>query len=317
MIFVKGLKDIPSNLKSPSITIGNFDGVHLGHQALFKKTIECARLQEGDSIAITFHPHPIRVLRPEIPLKLICDLEQKIEWISEQGIDILVCIPFTKKFASTSATNFVKDILVEKLKVSNLIVGYDYSFGRNREGNINFLKAQGALYHFNVHVVSPVVVDSLIVSSTLIRELVSEGKIEVAFKMLGRPFELKGEVVEGARRGGPLLGFPTANILVREDQLCPKVGVYAVIVNVECKEYEGVLNVGYNPTFGGEQLSAEVHIFDFSQDIYGKIIRIKLIKRLRDEKNFSSPKALINQIQKDILNAKMAISNFLKCGKPL
>ena len=317
MIFIKGLKDIPSNLKTPSITIGNFDGVHLGHQALLKKTIECARIQGGDSIAITFHPHPIRVLRPEIPLKLICDLDQKVEWISEQGIDILICIPFTKEFASTSASSFVKDILVEKLKVSNLIVGYDYSFGRNREGNINFLKAQGALYHFNVHVVSPVVVDSLIVSSTLIRDLVSEGKVELAFKMLGRPFELKGKVIEGERRGGPLLGFPTANVMIREDQLCPKVGVYAVFVNIEGKEYEGVLNIGYNPTFGGEQLSVEVHIFDFNQDIYGKVIRIKLIKRLRDEKKFTSPKALIEQIQKDILDAKTALSNFLKSGKPI
>ncbi len=317
MIFVKGLQNIPSNLKNPSITIGNFDGVHLGHQALFKKTIECAKAQDGHSIAITFHPHPTRVLRPEIPLKLICDLEQKIEWIEEQGIDILICIPFTKDFAATSATNFVKNILVERLKVSNLIVGYDYSFGRNREGNINFLKAQGALYNFQVHVVAPVVVGSLIVSSTLIRELVSEGKVATACKMLGRPFELKGEVIEGARRGGPILGFPTANILVKEDQLCPKVGVYAVFVKIENKEYEGVLNIGYNPTFGGQQLSAEVHIFDFSQDIYGKTIRIKLIKRLRAEKKFSSPKALIEQIQKDILDAKTALSNFLKSGKPL
>ncbi len=311
MIFIQGVEDIPSGLSYPCLTIGNFDGAHLGHQALFNKTVTLAHKHSGTSIAITFHPHPTRVLRPEIPLKLISTLDQKVKFISYYGIDILICIPFTKEFASTSPTQFVKDILIKKIGIKELVVGYDYSFGRNREGNINFLKTQGVINNFKVHVVPPVIVKSLIVSSTLVRELIAEGKVEQAAQMLGRPFEIQGVVQQGMKRGGPLLGFPTANIYLKEDQLGPKTGVYAVIVQVGEQNYKGVMNVGYNPTFEGEQLSAEVHILEFNQDIYGKTIDIKLIKRLREEKTFSGPQELAAQIKKDISNALAALEHII------
>lgn len=313
MKVIRGLDTIEHPFVNPAVTIGNFDGVHLGHQLLFKKAKEKAEDTGGESVVITFDPHPVTVLRPQIGLKLISRCSQKLELIKKAGVDALVCINFTPHFADTTAEEFVDNILWNKIGVQNLIVGYDYSFGRGRQGNIEFLKERGKQLGFSVIVVEPLYVDDVIISSTKVRELIAIGEMLKVRKLLGRPYQMTGMVLVGKRRGGPVLGFPTANIELAEDELCPKLGVYAaqVIYNGRC--HDGVMNIGYNPTFGDQYISAEVHIFDFSEDIYGRKIEVSLIERLRDEKKFASLADLIAQIKKDIEKAK----EILKREKPI
>ena len=296
--------DIERPFKRPALTIGNFDGVHLGHQALFKKVVELADEREGDKVALTFHPHPMKVLRPDNPPKLICTLEQKIELIMAAGIEHLICLPFTKEFARTPASFFVEEILYRIIGVEDLVIGYDYKCGRGREGDINFLKKMGDKLGFRVHVIPPVKVDGMIVSSTAIRELVKKGDMRTVRKMLGRFYQIRGVVRKGKRRGGPIVGFPTANLALNPEDLCPKPGVYAVQVIHGERLYDGVVNIGFNPTFGDGRLGAEVHIFDFNKEIYGHEIKVNLVERIRDEKKFSGPEELAAQIKKDIQKAK-------------
>ncbi len=303
------LEEIERPFNRPALTIGNFDGVHLGHQALFKKVVELANQKAGDKVALTFHPHPMKVLRPENPPKLICTLEQKIELIMAAGIEHLICLPFTREFAKTSATEFVEDILCGKIGVEDLVVGYDYACGRGREGNIEFLKNMGRKLGFNVHVISPVRIDGVIVSSTAIREFVKKGDMKMVRKMLGRFYQIRGVVRKGKRRGGPVVGFPTANLSINPEDLCPKPGVYAVQVIHGEKLYNGVVNIGFNPTFGDGRLGAEVHIFNFDKDIYGHEIKVNVVERIRDEKRFSGPRELAEQIRKDIEKAKEILSS--------
>ena len=298
------LEEIERPFNRPALTIGNFDGVHLGHQALFKKVVELAEKRGGDKVALTFHPHPMKVLRPENPPKLICTLEQKVELIMEAGIEHLVCLPFTREFAKTSATEFVENILYDTIGVDDLVVGYDYACGRGREGDIKFLKTVGQRLGFHVHVIPPVKIDGIIVSSTAIREFVKKGDMTMVRKMLGRFYQIRGVVREGKRRGGPVVGFPTANLSINPEDLCPKPGVYAVQVIHGEKLYKGVVNIGFNPTFGDGKLGAEVHIFNFDKDIYGHEIKVNLVERIRDEKRFSGPKELAKQIKKDIERAQ-------------
>ncbi len=303
------LADIESPFYRAALTIGNFDGVHLGHQALFRKVVEISRRTGGDKVALTFHPHPMKVLRPDNPPKLISTLEQKVELIMASGIDHLVCLPFTREFARTTASDFVEDILWRRLGVLDLVVGYDYACGRGREGDIEFLKRQGELLGFRVHVVPPVSVDGKIVSSTAIRELVKQGQMREVRKMLGRYYQIRGVVRKGKKRGGPVVGFPTANLTINREDLCPKPGVYAVQVIHGESCYSGVINIGYNPTFGDNKLGAEVHIFDFNKDIYGHEIKVNLVSRIRDEKKFSGPEELAAQITADIKRAKRLLSD--------
>ncbi len=306
------LSDIERPFYKAALTIGNFDGVHLGHQALFKTVVEIAKKTGGDKVALTFHPHPMKVLRPDNPPKLISTLEQKVELIMAAGIDHLVCLPFTKEFAKTTASDFVENILWRTLGVLDLVVGYDYACGKGREGDIEFLKRTGARLGFRVHIVPPVKVDGRIVSSTAIRELVKQGEMEEVRKMLGRYYQIRGIVRTGKRRGGPVVGFPTANLTLNKEDLCPKPGVYAVQVLHGKACYSGVINIGYNPTFGDNKLGAEVHIFDFNKDIYGHEIKVNLVARIRDEKKFSGPKELAQQIAKDIEKARTILTNSCK-----
>ncbi|RUM92950.1 MAG: riboflavin biosynthesis protein RibF [Thermodesulfatator sp.] len=298
------LREIERPFYKAALTIGNFDGVHLGHQALFSKVVEIAKETGGDRVALTFHPHPMKVLRPDNPPKLISTLEQKVELIMAAGIDHLVCLPFTRDFAKTTATDFVKNILWESLGVRDLVVGYDYACGKGRQGDISFLKKMGTELGFNVHVVQPVMVDGKIVSSTAIRELVKQGNMREVRKMLGRYYQIRGVVQKGKKRGGPVVGFPTANLAINREDLCPKPGVYAVQVLHGDTCYGGVINIGYNPTFGDNKLGAEVHIFDFKKDIYGHEIKVNLVARIREEKKFSGPDELAAQISKDIEKAR-------------
>lgn len=299
------LDDIPKPFDAPFVTIGNFDGAHLGHQMLFAEVVNKAYTSEGTSVAITFAPHPLQVVRPDMGLKLISTCDQKRELIELANIDILIIIPFTRAFAEMTAEDFIDTILISKIGVQELVVGYDYAFGKGRQGNIPFLKEQGAKKGFKVSVISPYYVDDMLVSSTMIRQLVSEGRMADVKKLLGRFYQIRGEVKIGKQRGGKLLGFPTANLQITNDDLCPKHGVYVAQVVYAGKCYGGVLNIGKNPTFEDtHSISAETHIFDFNQDIYGKDIKINLLRYLRGEVKFSGPEELSAQIGQDITQAK-------------
>jgi riboflavin kinase/FMN adenylyltransferase len=311
MQLYRSFEELPDKPTNAFVTIGNFDGVHLGHQMLFSEVVGKAYRNKGVSIAITFDPHPLQVVRPQAGLKLISTFEQKVELIQLANIDILIALPFTRELAATPATAFI-DQLLDHIGVSELVVGYDYAFGKGREGDIPFLKTQGAKRGFAVSVVEAYYVDDMLVSSTKIRELVTQGRMRDVKKLLGRYYQIRGEVKMGKKRGGTEIGFPTANLHIAPEDLCPKHGVYVTQVTYGGKCYGGVLNIGRNPTFAeqdGEQpIRAETHIFDFNQDIYGHPIKVNLLRFLRDEKKFSGPEELATQIAEDIKQAKQVLA---------
>jgi riboflavin kinase/FMN adenylyltransferase len=307
MQIFRGTKDLVAPFINACVTIGNFDGVHFGHQQLFRTVVQKARDIRGTSVAITFDPHPLQVLLPG-GIKLISTCEQKIELIEMAGIDVLLIIPFTMEFAKTSAEEFVSELLVQKLGVKELVIGYDYAFGKGRSGNIEFLQRQGKHFGFPVTVVDAFYLDEQLVSSTRVRELVRNGDMTGARDLLGRHYQIRGTVRMGKQRGGKVIGFPTANLKFNEEDLVPKHGVYVTQVICRGSGYGGILNIGYNPTFGEEQLVAETHIFDFNENIYGQPIKVNLLKFLRSERKFSGAKELSEQIEKDVLVAKTILA---------
>jgi riboflavin kinase/FMN adenylyltransferase len=308
MAVIYDLEGLEQPLKNPVLTIGNFDGVHRGHLVLFEKVKERARDIDGQSAVMTFQPHPIRVMMPGNGPPLITPIEQKLRLIEDTGIDVIFCIPFTKRFAEITARDFVTHILLVKIGVRELVVGYDYTFGYQRQGNIALLQEMGKQLDFKVHVVEPVRVEGALVSSTSIRNLVREGNLSEAKKLLGRDYQIRGTVIKGKNRGGRLLGFPTANLEL-VDELIPNVGVYAVKVLIDEKAYKGLTNIGYNPTFGNGPLSVETHLLDFSEDLLGKTIRVDFLQRLRDERTFTTPKDLAEQIDQDVSRAREFFQN--------
>jgi riboflavin kinase/FMN adenylyltransferase len=316
MQHIQGLNDILQPFKRAVVTIGNFDGVHIGHQALFYEVIERAHAIDGTSIAITFEPHPLRVLNRNASPPLITIFEQKVELIERSGLDVLISIPFTLEFAAISARRFVEDLLVRKIGMKAIVVGEDYAFGKNREGDIELLSALAPRLGYEVVVTGMIrtVKNTLDrISSTAIRELVQAGEMAQAGRMLGRHFQLRGTVVTGRDRGGKLLGFPTANLKL-EDELCPKTGIYAVAVEIEDRLLQGVANIGYSPTFDDMQFTVEVHILDFNEMIYGRKIRVNFIKRIRDEAKFASLAALKAQIAADVEAARRLLAeNGITC----
>jgi riboflavin kinase / FMN adenylyltransferase len=285
--------------------------VHLGHQRLFDVVEQRAYHSHGTSVAITFNPHPLQILRPG-GIKLISTCEQKIELIGLSGIDVLLIIPFTRDFAATSAVEFVDEILLKRIGVKHLFIGYDYAFGKGRTGDIPFLKRQGEEKGFSVTVIEAYHEDNILISSTKVRELVAAGNMSETRKLLGRCYQLRGEVQRGKQRGGKEIGFPTANLHVDEEDLIPKYGVYACQVISDGKCYGGVINIGFNPTFSENKLIAEVHIFDFNQDIYGKPIKVNLLQFLREERKFSGIEELSAQIARDVVCAKEILSQTTK-----
>jgi riboflavin kinase / FMN adenylyltransferase len=278
---------------------------------LFHTVIEKARALQGTAVAMTFDPHPMRVLAPDNRPPLITLTEQKSELIAKAGIDVLICIPFTREFAAVSARAFVKDLLMDRIGMRAMVVGRDYSFGRNREGNLALLRQWTGELGFEILVVDWVQgadnPDHRI-SSTHIRELVINGRMEEARKMLGRPYQIRGVVAAGRNRGGRLLGFPTANIVL-QDELCPKEGIYAVTVEHGGRAYPGVANIGYSPTFNDHLFTVEVHILDFNKDIYNDPIRVNFIQRLRDEIKFDGIDALAAQIHEDVALAREILAD--------
>ena len=296
---VKDINELRDRIFASCATIGNFDGVHLGHQKLIARVRDRARILKISSVVITFDPHPLRVLVDKKTPPFITLTEQKLELISKLEVDYVLCIKFTKDLAALKPEEFVQKYLVNGLKLKELIIGYDYAFGKGRRGNFELLNKLGEKFGFAVEQLPPVMVDGAIVSSTRIRDMVQAGMVWEARKLLGRFYRVQGKVITGQKRGGPLLGFPTANICLK-DELFPKTGVYAVWVEVLGQVYPGVANIGYNPTFGNDYLSVEAHILNFKQNIYGQDIRVHFVQRLRSEKKFSGLDELKKQIQADI-----------------
>jgi len=302
---IEGIENIHTPLTRAVLTIGNFDGVHLGHQRLFERVIETAKQINGTPVAITFEPHPMKVLQPDgCPFPLITLYDQKMELLSQVGLDVLIVVQFNHEFAQISAHQFVQDILVNRIGLQSIIIGNDYCFGKKREGNIQLLQQYGDKLGFEVQIVPWVDHQSQTrISSTAIRTAVASGNLDQAKKMLGRYYQVRGTVQHGRHRGGHLVGFPTANIKL-VDELKPLNGVYAVDVQLQDKHHQGVANIGYSPTFDDHQYTLEIHLLDFSGDLYDKTIRVNFIERLRGEKKFESIDALSAQINQDIHNAR-------------
>ena len=310
MKLIESLEDARLPLTKAVITIGNFDGVHIGHQALFHEVIEKADVLGGTSVAMTFEPHPIRVLKKNSHPPLITLYEQKTELIESSGIDALVSLTFTKALAAVTAEQFLVDILIKRIGMRAIVVGKDYTFGYQRAGNLKFLEDNADRFGYEVVMVdwkNAPGIDTGRISSTAIRELVHKGRMKAAQKYLGRYYQIRGTVTHGRNRGGKLLGFPTANIKL-QDELCPKTGVYAVTVECENQKFKGVANIGYSPTFDDYLFTVEVHILDFDNDIYGKNIRVNFIRRIREEMKFDSIDQLSEQIRKDIITTNEILS---------
>lgn len=292
--------DINNYDRKSVVTVGTFDGVHKGHRVVIGKLHELKEKFGCRSVIVTFDPHPQLVLKNrETEIKLLSTTEEKFEIFESLGIDAVYVIKFTEEFATTDAESFLKKYLVEGIGLEHLVLGFDHSFGKNREGNFEFLNSLTGKYGFNLYKVEEYRVESKI-NSTAIRNLLFAGEAEKACEILGDDYSFSGVVVQGDRRGNTI-GFPTANIkLTDEHKLLPKNGVYFVSVIIEDFEYYGMMNIGNRPTVSsGNEIYIEVNIFDFNKDIYGKKIKVKLKKYIRDEKKFNSLEELIVQLKKD------------------
>jgi riboflavin kinase/FMN adenylyltransferase len=304
MEIILGIDHLKRPLTNPVVTLGNFDGVHLGHQKIFARVMEEAIKIDGEAVVITFEPHPLKVLSPEHCPPLLTPFRKKMMLIEKSGIDTVLCIEFTTAFSQISPLAFMNTILVEKMRARKIIVGYNYHFGKDKGGDVETLKTVGKSFHVDVDVMEPLTIDGTIVSSSKIREFIKAGDVETAAKLLGRDYPVIGNVVEGAKRGHTL-GFPTANLAISEE-VYPKAGVYAVDVLWNRQPFNGVANIGVNPTFQAAHsemkanVSFEVYILDFDHTIYGDEIQVSFKKRIRDEVRFGSTADLIRQIQRDV-----------------
>jgi riboflavin kinase/FMN adenylyltransferase len=309
MKVIRSLEKIPREFRDAFVTIGNFDGVHLGHIPILRKLIEEAHRENRKAVVITFDPHPKKVLRPDIrPFYLITSTEEKIKLLEDIGLDGLILIPFDLNFSKMTAESFVCDILWDKLHIRKIFVGHDYSFGKSKTGNKIFLAEFGKKLGFEVDIINAIKLDDETISSTRLRHLILEGDVRTAARLLGRPYNVSGIVVQGKKRGS-ILGIPTANIKP-EKELIPAQGVYAVISHLEKDRYKGVLNIGFNPTFSDTELSVEVYLLDFSGDIYGKEVDVLFIERIRDEVKFENSEQLVKQIWKDIDEARTILKAY-------
>ena len=295
--------------KKTILTLGTFDGVHIGHAAILKKLTQNTRNGEFESTVLTFFPHPRMVLQGKSDLKLLNTINEKIELLEKIGIENLIIHPFDESFAQLSAEEFVKSVLVNQLHIQKIIIGYDHRFGKNRTANIDDLMVFGKQYDFEVEQLSAQEIDAISISSTKIRTALEEGNIHLANEYLGYAYFLSGTVVKG-RQLGRTIGFPTANIKLEEEyKLVPKNGVYVVRAEIESKLIFGMMNIGFNPTVEGKTKTIEVHFFDFNADIYDSRIKIAILQRIRSEKKFESVELLINQLKEDQIFSKQYLQN--------
>ncbi len=284
------------------LTIGNFDGVHIGHQRILRRVLEDARAIGGTPMAMSFEPHPVKVLSPERGIKLMTPVEEKARIMEAMGIKKLLLVNFNRDFASLEPDEFVRDVLVERLHPVEIIVGHDYAFGKGKKGTTGILRRRGRRYGFRLSVVRNAKINGKVVSSSRCRRYLDAGRVEDAAKLLGRPYMIEGTVIKGAGRGGRLLGYPTANISTPHE-LIPKEGVYAVKVRFNGDIYNGVANIGENPTFGEGRKSYEVHILGLDENLLGKNLRMYFLARLRGEEKFNSVDGLKAAIARDIQEA--------------
>lgn len=305
----KGLEEF-EKIDRAVVTTGTFDGVHIGHQTILKRLNEVAKRNNGESVLLTFFPHPRMVLQPDSDLKLINTIEEKIKLLENANIDHLIVHPFTRAFSRTTSLEFVRDILVNKIGTEKLVIGYDHHFGRNREGSFEHLKEFGPLYGFEVEEITAQEIDDVNVSSTKIRKALAEGDVSTANSYLGHSFTICG-IVEHGDKIGRTLGFPTANLKINESyKLIPANGVYAVTAIHNGTELKGMLNIGTRPTLEQKelQLKVEVHLFDFNADLYGEELQIKFVHWIREEKKFDDLESLKNEIAKDANRALNALN---------
>lgn len=284
---------------STVITIGTFDGVHAGHQKIIERLVSTARNSELESVILTFFPHPRMVLQKESDIRLINTIEERKQILEKSGIDHLVVHPFTQQFSRLTALEFVRDILVNKLKAKKVIIGYDHRFGRNRTADINTLKEFGKQFHFEVEEISQQEIKDVAVSSTKIRNALHEGRVEKANSYLQHPFTLTGTVVKGKGLGKDF-GYPTANLHIKEEyKLIPKNGVYVVQSDIDGERYFGMMSIGTNPTVGGEDTTIETNFFSLDKDLYNKKLQIEMLIRIRDEKKFDTIESLKVAMKQD------------------
>lgn len=281
------------------VTIGTFDGVHIGHQKILERLVNAAKAGSLESVILTFFPHPRMVLQKDAGIKLINTIDERKEILSKSGVDHLIVHPFTKQFSRLTAREFVRDILINKLKAKKVIIGYDHRFGRNRTADIDTLREFGAEYEFEVEEISKQDIDEVAVSSTKIRKALLAGEVQKANKYLSYPFSLSGKVVKG-RGLGKEFKFPTANLHVAEAyKLIPKNGVYVVKSEIDSSEVFGMMSIGTNPTVGGTEKTIETHFFDLDQDLYDQYLTVELLTRIRDEKKFGSVEELKAAMKED------------------
>jgi len=302
------IQDFKSSEKT-IVTLGTFDGMHIGHRAILNKL----KLQKNNpgykTLVLTFFPHPRMVLKTDHKILLLNTIEERIQLIKDFGIDYLVVQEFTQDFANLSAEEFVKNVLVDQFNIAKIVIGYDHHFGKNRSANIHDLMEFGKKYHFDVEQISAEELDHVSISSTKIRKALTEGNVSLAKDYLGYPYMISGKVVKG-KQLGRTIGFPTANIQIAEDyKLVPAIGVYVVGVTVREKEYYGMLSIGTNPTVGGLEKTIEVHIFDFNEDLYNDKITVHFLTKIREEQKFASLDLLIEALKEDEQFSKEYLSN--------
>ena len=307
MNVVNGIENYKANSKS-ILTIGTFDGVHLGHQKIITSLVTKAQKQGLHANILTFFPHPRMVLQKESNLKLIDTLEEKQNLLSELGIDNLIIQPFSKEFSKLTAIEFTRDVLVNKLRMSSLMIGYDHRFGKNREATVKDLIKYGKSYDFEVTVIPAQDISSITVSSTKIRNAIKICDFEKVIQFLGRPFELNGKVIKG-NGVGKTLEYPTANIEIKETyKLIPPKGVYLVKICFGENQFSGMMNIGNRPTINGLNQTIEIHVFEFDKDLYGKNLKVCFLKKIRNEKKFDSLTSLKSQLKKDEENCKRILA---------
>lgn len=298
-----------TNEKQTVVTIGTFDGVHAGHRKIIERLVNSAKANNLDSVVLTFFPHPRMVLQKESGIQLINTIGERRQLLEQTGIDHLVVHPFTHQFSRLTAREFVRDILVNRLKAKKIIIGYDHRFGRNRTADINDLKRFGEEFGFEVEEINQQDVEEVAVSSTKIRNALLEGRVERANMYLQHPFCLTGEIIKG-RGIGKDLGFPTANLEVKEDyKLIPKNGVYVISTHIEGERVYGMMNIGTNPTVGGKEKTIESYFFDVDRNLYGKTLQIELLVRIRDEKKFGSVDDLKHAMKQDQVFSKQYLKD--------
>jgi riboflavin kinase/FMN adenylyltransferase len=298
-----------SVFKNSVITIGTFDGVHKGHQKLIARINFLASQLNGESVVITFHPHPRLLINPQDnSLRLLNTVDEKISLLEKYGVNNLVVVPFSRDFSEQTANEYIENFLVKNFHPKQLVIGYDHKFGKDRSGDFHLLEQMGGKFDYAMEEIPKEMQDDIGISSTKIRQALQSGEIKLATELLGHSYALTGTVVRGLQNGRKI-GFPTANIHVNDEhKLVPKTGVYAVHVWVNGNKFNGMLNIGYNPTFEGKEQTVEVNILDFAEDIYGSTIALEFIEFMRDEKKFTSVELLIEAIKSDEARTRKILS---------